>query len=191
MHKESVDAVSVSNLDQSNRVVELERAGRGGEREEGMMSTNPALMNKIKLIEKSCGIDANGKFVAKEAVRVQHGEAAKNTDSLNTISIFEGERKKEKGKRREKSRREMLKGARSKKGEEKGEGAKIISVKSADKLMRKKEVRDINSPSVFEQKETELLSNLQQIKGNTVGKLRETAKIIVPVSVTSSKAMLL
>ena len=60
-------------------------------------------------------------------------------DSLNTISIFEGEKKKEKLKKREKTRREVLKGARSKKGEEKGaEVTKIISVKSADKLGRKK-----------------------------------------------------
>ena len=62
------------------------------------MHTNPALMNKIKAIERNCGIDANGKFVPKDTVKVQHGEYSKNMDSLNTISIFEGDKKKEKGK---------------------------------------------------------------------------------------------
>jgi hypothetical protein len=48
--------------------------------------TNAHVFNKIKLLEKNGAIDANGKFVMKEA---KVNEALKHADSMQTISIYE------------------------------------------------------------------------------------------------------
>ena len=56
------------------------------------MYTNSHLFNKIKLIEKNGAIDINGKFVMKEA---KVHETLKHADSMQTISIYEADRKKE------------------------------------------------------------------------------------------------
>ena len=53
----------------------------------------------------------------------------------------------EKRKIREKTRKDMLKGARSKREERGSDLAKIAGVKSSEKCMRKKDVKEIYSPS--------------------------------------------
>lgn len=83
------------------------------------MNTNPALLSKIKFIERNCGIDANGKFVTKEVSKYNNNhQNSRNMDSQNTISMFEGEKKKERLKKKDKNRKDMPKGVKSKKGEE-------------------------------------------------------------------------
>jgi len=52
------------------------------------VTSNAALLNKIKILERNCGIDANGKIIPKETVKAQYYESSKNMDSQNTISIF-------------------------------------------------------------------------------------------------------
>lgn len=70
------------------------------------------------MLEKHCGIDANGRIMPKEIFKPYLTENSKNMDSQNTISMFEGEKKKDKRKLRDKNRKDMLKGAKSKRGDE-------------------------------------------------------------------------
>jgi hypothetical protein len=46
------------------------------------------------MLERNCGIDANGKIIPKDTVKPQYYDNSKNMDSQNTISMFEGEKKK-------------------------------------------------------------------------------------------------
>lgn len=65
------------------------------------------------MIERNCGIDANGKFTSRQPYKTQ--DHTKNLESFNAISMFQGEKKTDKLKKKEKTRRDMLKGAKSKK----------------------------------------------------------------------------
>ena len=71
-------------------------------------------------------------------------------DSHNTISMYEGEKKKEKKRGRDKNRKDMLKGAKSKKGDERQlEIARIGNVKSSDRCMiKKKGLKEATSPTI-------------------------------------------
>ena len=111
---------------------------------------NHVIMSKFKMLEKHCGIDANGRILPKETYRHQNGDNSKNMDSQNTISMFEGEKKKDKRKVRDKNRKDMLKGAKSKRGDERpSEIGRIATVKSTDKcMMKKKTVREAMSPTI-------------------------------------------
>jgi hypothetical protein len=51
------------------------------------------IMNKIRMIERNGAIDANGKFVVREPSR-NHLDHTKNADSLQTISMFDPEKKR-------------------------------------------------------------------------------------------------
>lgn len=83
-------------------------------------------------------------------MRYQYAENSKNMDSQNTISIQDAEKKRDKKKTqgRDKNRKDTLKGAKSKRGEERhSEIYKIAQVKSAEKCMRKRDCKGVNSPS--------------------------------------------
>lgn len=60
------------------------------------------MANKIRLIERNGAIDANGKFVVREQSR-NHHDHPRNADSIQTISMYEGERKRPK--KKEKTRK--------------------------------------------------------------------------------------
>jgi hypothetical protein len=60
------------------------------------------MANKIRLIERNGAIDANGKFVVREQSR-NHQDHPKNADSIQTISMYEGDRKRPK--KKEKTRK--------------------------------------------------------------------------------------
>lgn len=141
MHKEA----------QVNSTTELVQDGGKNEEhsknDKEQVVANSTLLNKIKMLERNCGIDANGRIIPKETVKAQYYECSKNMDSQNTISIFEGEKKKEKRKVREKTRKDMLKGAKSKREERGSELAKLNAVKSSDKCMKKKDTKEIYSPN--------------------------------------------
>ena len=64
--------------------------------------------------------------------------------------MFDGEKKKEKKRGRDKNRKDMLKGAKSKKGDEKpSEITRIGNVKSSDRCMiKKKGFKDATSPTI-------------------------------------------
>lgn len=112
---------------------------------------NHGIFNKFKMLEKHCGIDANGKILPKEINKVHGQEHSKHMDSQqNTISMYEGEKKKEKKRGREKNRKDMLKGAKSKKGDERpSEMVRIGNVKSSDRCMvKKKTLKEVSSPTV-------------------------------------------
>jgi hypothetical protein len=91
MHKEAPDPHSTSTNEHLTR-----------HKEEEPTHSNPQLINKIRLLEKNGAIDANGKFVVREKSGHEHGN---HTDSLQTISIYEGEKKKDRLRKKEKTRK--------------------------------------------------------------------------------------
>ena len=94
MHKEH--NTSTSQLETSNQ--------KGIEKEDS--HSNHGILSKFKMLEKHCGIDANGRILPKEIARHHPPcENSKNMDSQNTISMFDGEKKKDKKKGREKTRK--------------------------------------------------------------------------------------
>lgn len=89
MHKDAIHNQSVSQMEHSAKNIDPTSAP-----DKQQALSNHSLLNKIKMLERNCGIDANGKIIPKETVKPQYYDNSKNMDSQNTISMFEGEKKK-------------------------------------------------------------------------------------------------
>ena len=86
MHKEGSEA--------SNNVSQHEHLRNIQEEVEPSHATHTThIMNKIRIIERNGAIDANGKFVVREQSR-NHHDHPKNADSIQTISMYEGDKKR-------------------------------------------------------------------------------------------------
>lgn len=85
MHKDPIHNHSTSQMEYSAKNIDV---APPADKEQAL--SNHSLLNKIKILERNCGIDANGKIVPKETVKPQYYDNSKNMDSQNTISMFEG-----------------------------------------------------------------------------------------------------
>lgn len=77
-------------------------------------------------------------------------ETLKHADSMQTISIYEADRKKERLRKKQKTRKQMVKTKKRQTAQVSRltEGSRLAGIRSADKFTKKKEVNEVASPSV-------------------------------------------
>lgn len=86
--------------------------------------------------------------MAKEAYKPPAYQNSKMTDSQYTISMYEGEKGKERKKLKDKSKKDILRDAKSRKANERSSDiGRIVTVKSSDKIWKKKNPKDAKSPN--------------------------------------------